>query len=99
METPLEIEKSRKETVRGRGAKRTTQTSQTTQSTCVLGIGSLPYSPPERAEKHSCASETVRETERKKNRTGESKNGTRKEKKAELSQKIQLPLNEKKTQR
>lgn len=81
--------------VRGREGKRTTQTSQTTQSSCVPVIGSLPCSPPERGE---LCLRGVRKTERKKQWTGECKNRAHKKKTSELLPKIKLPLKQKTTQ-
>lgn len=82
--------------VRGREDKRTAQTSQTTQSSCVPAIGSLPCSPPERGETELCL-RGVRKTERKKQWTGECKHREHK-KTSELLPKIKLPLKQKKTQ-
>lgn len=77
--------------------ERTTQTSQTTQSSCVPAIRSLPCSPPERGETELCL-RGVRKTERKKQWTGECKNREHKKKTSELLPKIKLPLKQKKTQ-
>lgn len=57
--SPGERREEKKKTLRKRGVKRTTQTSQTTQSSCSPGIGSLLVHHL-RAEKHSCSSETQR---------------------------------------
>jgi len=58
----------REKRLRGRGDKRTTQTSQTTQSRCVLGIGSLPSSPPESRDTQLCLRDGERDRERERNK-------------------------------